>query len=114
MIGGRLEHRYKQRVHPRRPIRAFVAAGPAEIVNVSESGIAVTHETPMPPGSETLVEFLWGESRVILRCLVVHSTPAVSGGYRSGLTIARIDPAVREYRKRVAAAIEWIRSAEMK
>lgn len=111
-MGTRFESRYKPRVAPRRPIRAFVAAGPAEILNVSESGIAIRHDAPMKAGTETLVEFEWGTSRLVLRCLVIHSVPLITGGYRSGLTLARVDGPAAEYRRRVAAAIEWIRSAE--
>jgi hypothetical protein len=103
---GRFDSRYRRRLRPRRALDAFITTGQAEIVDISETGIAIRHPEPLPSGSATLVDFQWGVTRMSVRCRVVYCLPEPAGGYRSGLTLGRTSEASNaEYRRRVSEAV---------
>src|SRR5438128_2013396 len=97
------ERRRYQRTTLRKPVLASVANTPVFILDVSNGGLRVAHQSQLPPpGAVIHVEMPGDSGRIRLNCAIVHTaiqhaTSAAQSLWNSGLQIVSGDAVSHEH-----------------
>jgi hypothetical protein len=105
---SKFDARVTRRIYMRKPAPASLSDRRVEVLDLSATGVGIRHAFPLQRGAREVLEFRW-EIPLTLQCVVVRSR-VVPGGFHTGLAIERCP---REYRERVAEAVERKRREEL-
>jgi len=110
----RFDSRGSRRLRLKRAARGMTGFGPVNIIDLGRNGLGVGHDWPLQRGATTWVEFHWGETLIRLHC-EVRATRASTGEmkFASGFLVLG-GPSADDYRRRIEAEIETMKTAESK
>ena len=83
------DRREFQRLDLPEPLPARLGSVEGLILDLGVLGARVSHEQPVEPGTESRLEFEWDGKRLSFQCGIVHSHPAGSRRFQSGLRFFR-------------------------
>ena len=110
----RFDSRKSRRLRLKRAAKGMTGSGPVNIIDLGPNGLGIGHDFPLPRGTTTWLEFYWGETLIRLHC-EIRATRASTGEMKffSGLLVLG-GPSADDYRRRIEAEIENMKSAESK
>lgn len=116
-MSGIFDHRYARRVHLTNPPPVQIATSRGLLVDVSVTGVGLSHEAPLRPGTTHDLQFTLGGRIFRLTCTVMNTRRGSVGllSFRSGLAVEPASTDARtlaEYRRRVALALERLLARE--